>query len=243
MKKPSESYEKLKDELFECRVELASWKKSFNILATCVTVIIAIITFFGYGKIEAVMKGVEARTEVRLSRVDELLAKVDTRQLDSITRLVSERTSQYEDAIAALDKGMMANRELLRLMIDNMPYNKKIESRIPSYIQKDAIGVMDVIFCDESLAQGISGNCYVLIDESFQLEEDDRLIIQVLPTGRRILVFDGCYVPQGKYNKLGFILNPFEKYKDYIVEVILLRKNGKDYYGYTLTRPLRLKDK
>ena len=46
------SFEKLRDELFNYRIEIQSYKRSMRMLIACVSVVVALLGFMGYDRTE-----------------------------------------------------------------------------------------------------------------------------------------------------------------------------------------------
>ena len=235
-----ESYEKLRDELFEYRVDIKTYKRSMSILVGSVSVIVAICGFFGYNRIEALLNKVESNANARLARTDSLLAKVDMRFLDSLTAVVEERTTQYEEAIAALEKGSRVSNDMYKKLISSLSYNKRIEKHYDAYLQRDATNYFDLVFYSEYYKPGSTGECYVVMGEEYEKREDDMFLVEVFPRNRNIAIFHQTFDVQRNYNRLFFSFGKFEDYKEYSLRVILLRKNKKEYDGYTIYRPLSI---
>lgn len=112
--------------MFRYRVKMQSYKRSMNTLWVCDSIVLAVLGFLGYNRVENLLEKVEKNANERLSKTDAMLAKIDTHILDLITTVVGERTEAYEKAIAALEKGMKVNRELYKKLISGLPYNKKV---------------------------------------------------------------------------------------------------------------------
>ncbi len=233
--------EKLRDELFEYRVDIHSYKRSMNILWACVSVVIAILGFFGFDRVEALLDRVEQNANERLAQTDMLLSKVDTHYLDSLTAIVQERTQAYQDAIAALEKGTRVNNELYKKLISGLPYNKRIEGKRSPYIQKEATNLFDVVFYTEKYSYNQTGECYVVMGEEYRLEKDDFISVEIRPRNRHVIIFEQSYEVFSNYNKFHFQFEEFEGYSDYDLSIILFRKNGKEIYGYQLSKPISVK--
>ena len=236
--KDSEQYEKLRDELFQYRVEIQSYKRSMNTLWVCASVVLAILGFFGYNRVENLLEKVERNANERLSKTDDILAKIDTRFLDSITTVVAERTEAYEEAIAALEKGMRVNLELYKKLISGLPYNKKVENGYHSYIVSDAINLFDIVFYSERCLPDETGECYVVMGDEYKKEKDDLFLVEVLPKNRNVAVYMQTFEVLDNYNKLYFTFSQFEKVKEYQLKVYLLRKTRKGYTGYGHTKSI-----
>jgi amino acid permease len=66
---------KLRDELFEYRIDIKAYKRSLNAIIAAGTILISVIAFFGYSKIENIEKTIMNRANERLAITDSLLKK------------------------------------------------------------------------------------------------------------------------------------------------------------------------
>lgn len=228
----NELYEKLRDELFDYRVDIKSYKRSMNILIAAVPVIITLLGFFGYNHIETLLDKVEMNANARLAKTDSILATVDMRFLDSLTEIVNARTESYEKAIAALEKGTRINTEIQKKLISSLPYNKREDARFDSYVQKDATNIFDIIYYNDSYDYGKTGECYVLMGDDYVKESGDCLLVEVFPKKSNVAVYYQMFEVQDNYNKLYFSFGKYEQISSYTLKVILLRKKGNGYVGY-----------
>ena len=233
-----QSYEKIRDELFQYRVDIQSYKRSMNVLWACVPIIMAVLAFFGYNKVEALLDKVEQNANERLSKTESLLSKVDMHYLDSLTAIVEERTIAYEEAIGALEKGTRVNNDLYKKLISGLPYNKRLETKLVPYVGKDATNIFDIVFYSEKYKYDQTGECYVVMGDEYCIEKDDVFLIEVRPGNRHVIIFGETFEVRGNYNKFHFKFGRFEQYSDYELVVLLLRKKGKETIGYELSRPI-----
>lgn len=233
-------YEKLRDELFHYRVEIQSYKRSMSTLWACVSVVVALLGFFGYNRVEALLDRVEKSANERLSKTDSLLVKIDSHFLDSLMTVVDERTTAYHDAIAALEKGARVNNELYKKLISGLPYNKRDATSIKSYIRDDATSLFDIVYYPNPYSYNTIGDCYIVMGDEYTREKDDVFIVEVAPKNRNLLLFYQQFEVKSNYNKLHFKLEKYEQFTEYELVVILIRKRGKEYSGYRMTKPLTI---
>lgn len=237
-----ESYEKLRDELFHYRIEIKSYQRSIGILATCVSIVIGILAFFGYDRIESVMKSYESRANNRLAHTDSLLSYVDTKALDSLRDVVASKTALYEKAMSELEKGTRINAELFKMIIGNLPFNSHVEHHIDSYLQNSATGVFEIGFYTELYKAGQTGECHVVFNDNATIGLDDVFIVSIFPKNRHLAIFYQTYSIQGKYNRLPFTFYKYEQYKEYTLSITLLKDSATPRRGYNYTRPIFLND-
>lgn len=238
----SESYEKLRDELFQYRVEIQSYKRSINIIIACTSVLVGMLAFFGIDKIDSFMNKYDERAELRLARTDSLLSQVDVAALDSLSDIVAAKTEVYKNAVSELEKGTRVNKELYTLLIRNMPSNPLTKKEIKSYIDRSGVNYFDIVEYPKIYKQGQKGECYMVLNENVTVNPDDVLVVSVYPKDRRILVYHQAYSVLGVYNKTLLSFDKYERYLDYTLSVTLLRKEGNDYVGYSETKPIHWVD-
>ena len=234
-------YEKLRDELFQYRVEIQSFKRSMRSLWISATVVFTLFGFFGYGKLEALLSRVEKKANERLSKTDSLLAKVDTYYLDSLIALVNEKTIVYEAAVAALEKGTRVNNSVIKSFISGIPYNKRFDVTHTPYLETDATNMFDIIYYTDNYSYGERGDCYLVMGEEYKKERDDIFLVEVLVENRRVAVFNQTFEALENYNKLHYSFKKYEQENHYSLVIALIRKRGEEFIGYTQTKPIIVK--
>lgn len=237
----SSSCEKLRDELFQYRVEIQSYKRSMNTLWACVSVVVALLGFFGYNHVEALLDKVEKNASERLSKTDSLLATIDARYLDSLMTMVEERTVAYEGAITALENGTRVNNELYKKLISGLSSNKRTDKSVKSHIVRDATNVFDIVYYTNPYSLNATGDCYIVMGEDYSYDKEDFFIIEVFPKNRHLALYFQQFEVQSNYNKLYFKLDRKEQFDGYELVVVLIRKHNNEHYGYTMTKPLTVK--
>ncbi len=233
--------EKLRDELFQYRVEIQSYKRSIRMLCVCVSVVVAILGYFGYDRVDVIVERVEQKANARLAKTDELLAKIDTRYLDSLQSTVEERSRAYEAAISALEKGTRVNDELYKKLISGLPYNKRVEGGVAGYVKSLATNIFDLVYYTPDYSYGKTGECYIIMSDEYTYDKSDVFLVAVFPKNRRLAVYHQAFVVHENYNKLHFSFDRYENYDEYTLEIVLLQKNKKETIGYTLSTPMRIK--
>ena len=237
-----ETHERLRDELFQYRIEIKSFQRSIKVIASCVTVILGLFAFFGYDRIESVVRHYETRADKRLARTDSLLSAVDTRALDSLIETVAAKTAIYEKALSELERGSQINAELFSIILRSLPYNSHIEHPIEEYHEKSYAGVFDVVFYTERYEPGQTAECHVVLNDSTAINPEDVFIVAVFPTDSHLAVFYQTFTIQGKYNRLPFVFAKYEKYTEYTLSVTLLKDSETPRIGYNSSMPVLLKE-
>lgn len=235
------SYEKLRDEVFQYRVETKAQLKSFRYLVSFATVLIALLAFFGYDKIDRVIDKIEERTNSRLANTDSLLSLIDTRYLDSLTSAVSQRTAIYEKALTELERGTKVSQEYFRVIGNSLPYNKESEIKIDSYFNDNRINVIDVVRYSEILHDREIGDCIVSIRDDVDINEGDVLEVKVFPKGRRIVMFSQFYKVNKPLNRLPFRITRYNDYQDYTLLVSYYSLQDNQYRAYIIEKSFKLK--
>lgn len=237
----STQYEKLRDELFQYRVEIQSFKHSMRTIWISITVGFTLFGFLGYGKVEALLDRVETKANERLSKTDSLLAKVDTQYLDSLIAVVNEKTLAYEASVAALEKGTLVNNNLMKSIIKDIPYNKRFDVKHTPYFETDATNMFNVIYYTDNYAYGETGDCYVVMGEEYKKEEGDVFLVEIKVENRNIAVFYQTFEAFENYNKLHYSFGDHKHGSRYLLVIALIRKRGTDFIGYTQTKPIVVK--
>ena len=230
----NDSIEKLRGELFQYRVEICSYKRSMKYLIACVTVVIAVLGFFGYDKIDSVADKFEKRASNRLS-----VTELDTHFLDSITDLIYKTTNVYENSLKTLEKGVQYNIDYVNL-ISKLSYNKRAEKTPDTYFERNATNVFDIAYYSDSIREDIIGECYVVMRDEYKYNTEDVFLIAVYPRGRNIAVYYQPFVVKNDYNKFYFQFSKYEDYVNYRLEVVLLKKQGDGAIGYRNNKPVVL---
>lgn len=231
-------YEKLRDELFQYRVEIQSFKHSMKTIWISITIGFALLGFLGYGQVEALLDRVEKKANDRLSKTDSLLAKVDTHYLDSLIAVVNEKTIAYEASVAALEKGTRVNNNMIKSLIRGIPYNKRFDVEHTPYLETDATNMFDIIYYTDDYTYGETGDCYVVMGEEYKKEEGDIFLVEVKVENRRVAVFYQTFEAFENYNKLHYSFGNYEQATRYSLVIALIRKRGKEFIGYTQTKPI-----
>ena len=232
----NDSIEKMRDELFQYRVEICSYKRSINILITCVTVVIAVLGFFGYDKIDSVAEKIEERASNRLSVTDSILARIDTHFLDSITNLIDQTTIVYENALLSLEKGIQYNTDYKQL-ISKQPYNKRKEEFVGSYTHRNATNVFDLVYYTDSIHSGNVGECFVVMRNDYDFSQEDLFLVEILPRGNNHTVYYQTFEVKQDYNKFYYQFDKAGSYNEYELVVVLLKKAGGRFeFGYRVTK-------
>lgn len=237
----SNQYEKLRDELFQYRVDIKSFQRSMRIVWVSITIGFALLGYLGYGQVEDLLDRVEKKANDRLAKTDSLLAKVDTRYLDSLIAVVNEKTIAYEASVAALEKGTRVNNNMIRSLISGLPYNKRFDVKHTPFIVTDAINMFDIIYYTDDYVFGETGDCYVVMGEEYKKEEGDIFLVEVKVENRRVAVFYQTFEALENYNKLHYSFGSYEHETRYSLVIALIRKRGEDFIAYSQTKPIVVK--
>lgn len=232
----NDSIETMRDELFQYRVEICSYKRSMNCLIACVSVVIALLGFFGYDKIDSVADRFEERASNRLSVTDSILAKIDTHFLDSITNIINQTTIVYENALLSLEKGIQYNTDYKQL-ISKQPYNKRKEGFVNSFAIRNATNVFDLAYYTDSIHSGNVGECFVVMRDDYDYSQEDLFLVEILPSGSNTVIYRQTFEVKSDYNKFYYQFNKQESNNKYKLEVILLKKVGNQFdFGYKVAK-------
>jgi len=215
--------------------------RNLNTIIIAGTLIISVLAFFGYNKIENIEKIVIDKTNQRLAITDSLLAKIDQKKIDSIKNILIVKEKEYSTIITNFEKTIQQNRELELLFLKSIPENESIKENNVSYSLGNPEGLFEVVINNKKLKSGQKDFVYLIFQEDLDLGPDDFISIKLYPKDRGILMFHKDYKINSKLNKVSFVLEPFEKYKIYNLTVSYYKKEGKFYKNYNTNNEIELK--
>ena len=97
------------------------------------------------------------------------------------------------------------------------------------------------MFYNDSYSLNEIGECYVVMGSEYAKLDGDLFLVSVRPEDRNVIIYDQLFEVQDNFNKMHYSFDRFDKYDDYTLEVILLRKNGNETIGYAMRMPIKVK--
>lgn len=234
--------EKLRNDLFEYRVSIRSYIKNLNTIIISGTIVLSVLAFFGYNKIENIQKIVLDKANQRLAQTDSILAQIDQAKIDSLNLILKSKEKQLSETIDNFEKIVSQNQLLEIKLLESLPENTRNEPSINSYIPEYQHGIFNTRPFKQQVKLKENVFVYVVIDENFNLNENCYLSISLRPKNRNILIQYKRYIVNSRLNKISFSIDQaFEKYTEYELEIGLFRKEKSDYKYYYNKFPITIK--
>lgn len=234
--------EGLRNELFDYRVDIKSYKKNLNTIIVCGTIVFSILGFMGYNKIENIEKTILEKANKRLIQTDSLLAKIDQTKIDSLNTMLRNKEIEYNILLARFEKIITLSEELQLKFLDSLTENERIESKVNSYIQQSASNIFEIIPFKKQVSKNQRQYIYLILNESVDIKPDSYLDIRIFPKDRRMIVRNNTYKVSSKFNKVSFEIEPFENYKEYELEISFFSKSKSGTYNkYQIKEAITLK--
>jgi len=225
------SIEKFRDELFEVRVDLKAYIRNINVLIVCATVIISILAFFGYNKIDSVEKQILEKANARLAITDSLLAKINEKKLDSINELLSRKIVEYENTIKNFELVINQNKVIEKKLFELLPLNEQLLS-FPheSYYQEQQGDYFEIYPFPDKFKNNEKAFVYFKFLEPFDISDAECIAIQIFQINRNVLLNAKYYKVNQRLNKIA-IQFAYEKGKyDLFIGFFTKQNNGFHYY-------------
>jgi len=153
--------------------------RNLNTIIIAGTLIISVLAFFGYNKIENIEKIVIDKTNQRLAITDSLLAKIDQKKIDSIKNILIVKEKEYSTIITNFEKTIQQNRELELLFLKSIPENESIKENNVSYSLGNPEGLFEVVINNKKLKSGQKDFVYLIFQEDLDLGPDDFISIKL----------------------------------------------------------------
>ncbi|WP_138429603.1 hypothetical protein [Fodinibius saliphilus] len=235
-------YEKLRDELFEVRVDYKSWLRSLKIIATSISVILFILAFFGYSKIESIENTIYQQVDERLQITDSLLSSIDQSKIDSLNSRLREKEREYDQTIKNLESTIDKSKELQEKLLESMPANSRTQYSLESHYEYSSEGLFTTNTIPQQIKPNSKFDINLIIHEEVDLNKIDVIYLSIIKRDEddnRILVKNNFYELNERLNKIPvrFDLNKgkFNLRVGYIVS-----EDGENYF-YNKRVPITIK--
>lgn len=231
--KEESNYEKLRDELFDYRVKIHAYIKNLNTIIVAGTIILSLLTFFGYNKIENIQSIIISKVDKRLATTDSILAKIDQKTIDSLNMMLSKKEVDLQNTIDNFEKTISRNKELEFNLLKNLPENRRIKPKNIARYEEPNTDIYDIREIKSSFHLNELGYIYLVTRDGFEIDGNCFINLSIYPRGRNILIQDKYYAIDSKFNKLSFSINEkYEKYTQYTIAIGLFKKEGSIYKEY-----------
>lgn len=226
----SSCYEKLKEDLFDYRIDIKSYKQNLNTIIISGSIIISIITFFGYNKIESIQESILRRASERLAISDSILAKIDQNKIDSLNKIITQKEIEYRQTIENLENIISINKALEDRLLKSLPENKRTNFSVNAFTTEFPTSIFDIRPFKRTLKLGETESIFLIFKEDLIDSKEDFISINLYPKGRNVLLMDKNYDIDTRLNRLSFGIKKFENYSDYVLEIAYFKKESKERY-------------
>lgn len=235
------SLEKITNDLFDYRVDIKSYKMSLNSIIIAGSILVSILAFFGYNKIENIETTIMEKANKRLTVTDSLLAKIDQSKIDSLNFMLLKKEQEYLVTIANFERIIQQSKDLQLKLLESLSENTRIDSRNDSYTTEHPTDIFILHDFKKELPKNKVEYIYLTFKDEVTFSPEDYLSIRLYPKERRILLLNKDYKIDSKFNKLSFGIEPFENYKEYTLEVAYFKKEkGKSFKRYYMVETIKL---
>tara|TARA_B110001450_G_scaffold251786_1_gene272400 strand:- start:639 stop:1424 length:786 start_codon:yes stop_codon:yes gene_type:complete len=224
------SIDKLREDLFDYRIDIKSYIKNLNTIMISGSIIISVLAFFGYNKIENIEQTILEKANKRLAVTDSILSQIDQQKIDSLNTLIVTKEKEYLQTISNFEKIIFQNKELEMKLLKSLPENDRTESKNDSYIEEYPTDYFEIRPFKTAVADGESVNVYLVFQDNIEFTDKDYISLKIYPKGRNILWQHKDYKINSKLNKLSFGFRKFENYKDYKIEIAFFKMERNNTY-------------
>jgi hypothetical protein len=231
--------EKLRDELFEVRVDIKAYIRNINVLIICATLVISILAFFGYNKIDSVEKQILEKANNRLARTDSLLAKINEKKLDSINKILVAKQIEYGNTIKNFELVILQNKLLERKLFEILPANEQLTSfKYPTHYQEKQEDYFSIEPFGDKFNKEDKVLIYLKFSEKTDISKVECIGINIFLYNRHVLVKDKYYKVTQRLNKLPFQFDLDKGKYDMIIGYFT--RINKDYHYYQSKRTIEI---
>lgn len=215
-------YEDLRKDITEVRIDYKAWIRTIKIIAFSVTIILAVLTYFGYDKIDSLEKTIIDRTNNRLAQTDSILSKIDEKKINEINQRITDKEKEYSQTLKNFEKIITQNKRIEDNILALLPNNKRTERKLSSYYGSHVDDLFDFRPIENSYKQNSVVNFYLIFKETFDLNNADVISLNLFRGNYIIKQY--YYVIEQRFNKINLTFD-VEK-GDYTIEFGFLSKSN-----------------
>lgn len=235
------SYDNLREDLFDYRIDIKSYKRNLNTIIISGSIIISVLAFFGYNKIESIQESILRRANERLAITDSILAKIDQNKIDSLNEIIAQKEIEYRQTIENFENIISNNKALEDKLLKSLPENKRTNLSVNAYTTEFPTSIFEIRPFKKTLKIGETESVFLIFKEDLIDSKEDFISINLHPKGRNILLMDKNYDIDTRLNRISFGIEKFENYSDYVLEIAYFKKETKDRYRkYYITENIKL---
>jgi len=232
---------KLKEDLFDYRVDIKSYKSNLKIIIISVTILGSILAFFGYSKIENIENTIMEKANMRLRITDSILSKIDGKRIDSLNNVITIKEKEYQTTIENFEKLISYSRDLELRLLESLKENDRLGAKNDSYYSEFPTDIFYIHSIDKEIDKLKPYPIYLVFKNLDTFSKEDYISINIYPKGRRVLILDKNYKVTSKFNKLSFGIEPFENHKIYNVEISFFKLEKNSYKKHSIVEEIRIK--
>jgi chorismate mutase len=237
------SFDKFKDDLFEYRIDIKSYKRNLNTIIISGSILISVFAFFGYNKIDSIQESILKKANERLAITDSLLANINENKIDSLNKIIAQKEIEYKETIENFESIISENKALENKLLNSLPENKRSNLRVNSFRTEFPTSIFEIRPFRKTLRLGQNESIFLIFKEEIDNSKEDFISISLYPKGRNVLLMDKAYVVDSRLNRLTFGIEKFEEYKDYTLEICYFKKETSgEYRNYYIKENIKLKE-
>ncbi|MCL4548701.1 MAG: hypothetical protein M1495_09045 [Bacteroidetes bacterium] len=229
-------YEKLRDELFKVSVDYKAWMRSLKIIAIAITIILTLLAFFGYDKIDTIEKTILERANLRLAKTDSILSKIDDKKINELNMRLVEKEKQYEQTLSNFEKLLSQNEKIEDRILQLLPNNKRIEYKLSTYIIKSPEDYFQIKPIKNIWHSNEIMNLYLVFNDNFDLKKVTALRFQL--SDSKYLVKDYYFQNEQRFNKIEITLDVGKG--DYFFEFGFITKENNEDVFYRFVKKIKI---
>jgi hypothetical protein len=239
----SSSLEKLKSDLFDYRIDIKAYKRNINTIIICGSLIISVLGFFGYNKIESIQNSILERANERLAITDSILSKIDQKKIDSLNEIISQKEIEYQQTIENFENTILKNRALEDKLLKSLPENKRSNNNVNHYEIEYSNSYFEVRPFRKTLRPRENESIFLVFKDNVITSKNDFIILSLYPKGRGILLMEKRYDIDTRLNRLSFEIEKFENFTDYTLRIGYCMKLDSDKYKkFYIIEDIKLKE-
>lgn len=202
---PRKDYDDLRKDINDVRIDYKSWMRSLKVIAISVTVVLSILAYFGYDKIDTLEKSIIERTNSRLAKTDTLLSKIDEKRIDNINKRITEKENEYNVTLNSISKIINQNRIVEEKILSVLPNNKKTDREPRTISLKQPDNIFEVRQLQATYTKNQKISLYLIFAEEYDLKNVDVICLHI--SKNNVLQKDNYYLVEQRFNKIEVTLD------------------------------------
>lgn len=226
------NYNPIWQEIVEIKSDYKSWIRSLKVIAIAATLILSILAYFGYDKIDTLEKTVLERTNERLEKTDSLLSKIDDKRIEEINKKIHEKEKEYKQILNSFDEIIIQNRQMQDKILSILPPNKRIEAHVDSYYESDNNDYFEIQPISKSFKQNSKVHLYLIFNENFNLKNAEFICFQLMQGNTANKIY--YYQIEQRFNNIYFTLDVAKG--NYLIQLGYYSKSNNKQTFYNIKK-------